>query len=126
MVAPMVKYPFIEDGLARLRSKWPQSHCQASKHGAHLIIVPSVLLPHGWDKTICTVLFIAPPGFPAANPHCFFTDIDVNFLKPQFHVNEDGEKYPKYHPEDTHFKGNNPGIEWPAWKNVMWWKWCLQ
>ena len=54
--------PHIIDGVERLRTKWPQAHYQRNKHGYHLIVVPGVVLPKGWDKTICTVLFLAPPS----------------------------------------------------------------
>ena len=95
--------PYIEDGIARLRTEWPQTHYERNKHGYHLIVVPSVVLPKGWDKTICTVLFLAPPGFPAACPDHFFTDIEIRLLDHR----------------------RNPG-GWPQWKDCQWWSWHLQ
>jgi hypothetical protein len=74
-----MNHPLIEEGIERLRTKWPQSHAVPSKYGHNLIIVPSVILPKGWKQNICTVLFIVPPGYPAARPDHFFTDIDIEF-----------------------------------------------
>ena len=118
--------PYIEDGISRLRTKWPQSHSVSSKYGHHLVIVPSVILPKGWDKNICTVLFIAPPGFPASCPDHFFTDIDIML---------DTNTYP-FQPhntvcwnpmcEDETKGGNFPSNLWPQWSRSMWWSWHLQ
>ena len=107
--------PHILDGIERLRTKWPQTHAQRSKYGHHLIFVPGVLLPKGWDQTICTVLFLAPPGFPAACPDHFFTDIEIR--------RED-----KSFPYNTNM-GNGALLEslgWPQWKDCQWWSWHLQ
>lgn len=47
----------------RLRTRWPQAHYEPPKSGSkwdwHLILLPRVLLPKGWNKTICTALFLA-------------------------------------------------------------------
>ena len=49
--------------LERLRSRWPQSFIAQPENqsGDVLIVVPGVLLPKGWNKTICTVLFMVNP-----------------------------------------------------------------
>lgn len=112
--------PYIEDGVARLRTEWPQTHYERNKHGYHLIVVPSVVLPKGWDKTICTVLFLAPPGFPAACPDHFFTDIELRL--------SDHRRNPGGWPKNTNI-GNGSWLEhlgWPQWKDCQWWSWHLQ
>ncbi len=108
----------LHDGMARLRTRWPQSHYQPSKHGAYLIIVPSVLLPKGYRENICTVLFVVPPGYPAACPDHFFTDIEIRL--------ENGA-IPKNTvlPHSVH-GGNFPKKTWPQWSQCMWWSWHLQ
>lgn len=106
----------IEDGIERLRTEWPQTHSERNKYGHHLIVVPGVLLPKGWDSTICTVLFIAPPGYPAACPDHFFTDIEIRVAKN------------KAIPYNTHW-GNGIQLErlgWPQWSKCFWWSWHLQ
>ena len=41
--------------------------------GAHLIEVANYELV-GWDQKHVTVLFVAPPAFPAAQPDCFWVE----------------------------------------------------
>jgi hypothetical protein len=73
--------PHIENGLVLLRTRWPQTHAVPGEHGYFLIVVPGVILPRGYRETICTVLFVAPPGYPAACPDHFFTDnVSVNSI----------------------------------------------
>jgi hypothetical protein len=126
------KNPYIEDGVERLRTKWPQTNYEKSRSGAHLIIVPSVILPKGYRETICTVLFEAPPGFPAAHPENFYTDIEIRladgsiphytlpFNEPFDFVNHHGIRIA------GGGYGNFPGHIWPAWRKCMWWKWRVQ
>lgn len=42
--------------------------------GAHLIEVRDYKLVPGWDQEIVTLLFVAPPAFPAAQPDCFWVE----------------------------------------------------
>lgn len=41
-------------------------------NGGLLIIVDGVDLGPGWNREKATVLFLAPPGYPAAQPDCFW------------------------------------------------------
>jgi len=114
---------YIEDGIARLRTEWPQTHCERNKHGHHMIVVPSVKLAPGYlvagsneKATICTVIFIAPPGYPAARPDHFFTDIELRLAAN------------KAIPYNTN-TGNGMylgSLGWPQWAKSMWWSWHLQ
>ncbi|MFN4349990.1 MAG: E2/UBC family protein [Hylemonella sp.] len=40
--------------------------------GGTLIRVPSVMIGPGWNRDRADVLFVAPPGYPAAKPDCFW------------------------------------------------------
>lgn len=102
----------INEGIELLRTRWPQSHFVPGPHGENLIFVPSVVLPKGYRETICTVLFVAPAGFPAQHPHHFFTDIDVRL--------ENGA-----HPAYTSL-GNFPRYAWQQWSESKRWHWRLQ
>lgn len=42
-------------------------------NGAVLIVVPDVAI-EGWNRNTATVLFVAPPGYPAAQPDCFWVE----------------------------------------------------
>lgn len=104
----------IVNGIERLRTYWPQSHAVPGKHGEHLIVVPSVKLSDGYDANICTVLFIAPAGFPAAHPHHFFTDIEIRLAN---------KAIPKY---TTTNNASDVAYSWPQWSHVQRWHWKLQ
>lgn len=41
-------------------------------NGSYLILVPKVNLPQGWNRSEVDVLFVAPPGYPASQPDCFW------------------------------------------------------
>lgn len=43
-------------------------------NGAHLITVRDVKLPQGWNRAVATILFVIPPGYPAAQPDCFWVE----------------------------------------------------
>jgi hypothetical protein len=42
--------------------------------GARLIEVRNYKLVPGWDQKIVTIIFVAPPAFPAAQPDCFWVE----------------------------------------------------
>lgn len=48
--------------------------------GAQLIEVRDYLLPQGWSRDRVTILFLAPAGYPAAQPDCFWLS------EPQFRL----------------------------------------
>lgn len=41
-------------------------------NGGYLITVKNVPIRDGWNQQVVDVLFIAPPGYPAARPDCFW------------------------------------------------------
>src|ERR1700730_10355982 len=43
-------------------------------NGSYLITVPAVDIGPGWVERSVTVLFVAPAGYPAARPDCFWVD----------------------------------------------------
>lgn len=45
--------------------------------GASVIAIPEFPLPQGWSKERTTVLFVAPVGYPLAQPDCFWADEDL-------------------------------------------------
>lgn len=103
--------PIIQQQVERLREKWPQAHAQLGEHGEHLIVIPSFILPSGWSATICTLLFIAPIGYPGAVPVNFWIDVpDLELNGAQHHW--------------SRTTGSIPGFA--SWQNLMWFKWHLQ
>ena len=124
--------PHIETGLATLRSKWPQAHYEESRHGAHLIVVPGYVLPPGYNCTIATVLFVAPCGFPAAQPDHFFThtapaDLLLDPPARELYRHSDGDYMGSYmRPKCTNPSNTPSGF--PQWggEGWLWWSWHLQ
>lgn len=45
---------------------------QRRADGSYLITVNCVDLPEGWNPRRVDIFFIAPPGYPAAKPDCFW------------------------------------------------------
>lgn len=70
----------IREQLPAIQSRYPQTFAIKrpdvdSDWAEQLIVVPSVMLPKGWNATICTLLFLAPAGFPSTNPRWFWVDL---------------------------------------------------
>jgi hypothetical protein len=42
--------------------------------GSRLIEIRDYRLVPGWNKDLVTILFLAPPAFPAAKPDCFWVE----------------------------------------------------
>ncbi|MBD8900359.1 E2/UBC family protein [Rhodanobacter sp. DHG33] len=53
-------------------------HAQASRlalpNGSQLISIADFPLALGWNQQKVTVHFVAPPGYPAAKPDCFWVE----------------------------------------------------
>jgi hypothetical protein len=58
----------------RTRDGSPAPTSTALSNGAHLITIPDVDIGPGWSHPRVTVLFLAPPGYPAAQPDCFWVE----------------------------------------------------
>ena len=43
-------------------------------NGAYLVTIQNVPLPVGWNRQAATILFVIPPGYPAAQPDCFWVE----------------------------------------------------
>lgn len=134
------------DGVERLRTRWPQAHLVKHSSGHTLVTVPSVLLPSGYDQTICTVLFIAPPGFPSTVPEHFWTDIDIDLTQTRttnglgtkiWPPTKEPQKTARFLPGDGYFhpvdgKWRNSESRftfeklWPQWRMAMCWGLRLQ
>ncbi|WP_077033068.1 E2/UBC family protein [Pelomonas sp. KK5] len=64
-----------EDLKKRIRErKWGgEVTMTAMPNGGMLIRVPAVPVK-GWNRTEADVLFVAPPGYPSAQPDCFWVE----------------------------------------------------
>jgi hypothetical protein len=85
---------------------------QRRADGSYLVTVTGVDLPEGWMPRKVDVLFIAPPGYPAAKPDCFWVSPPVRLANnaiPQ--ASNDGNALPYEHV---------PG------RKTTWFSWHLQ
>lgn len=107
----------IEEGLKRIQTKYPQAHILNNPQAESLLVIPSVLLPKGFNKTICTVLTKIPHGFPGTHPNGFWIDF------PDLKV--------KLTPSDVtgrpYYSNNNNIYGYPEWDgHVTYFYWRLQ
>ena len=58
----------------RLYARFGNATMLSRADGTVLITVPGARLPPGWNAESVTVYFVAPVGYPAARPDCFWTD----------------------------------------------------
>jgi hypothetical protein len=65
--------PF-EQHLAILQQKYPGTIAPPIPDGSRLVTVPDYILPAGWSEKKVTILFVAPPGYPTAQPDCFWVE----------------------------------------------------
>jgi hypothetical protein len=64
----------IEQQFERLRTEFPSANLTVVSNGGYLVEIPGYVLPSGWSATSVTVIFFAPPGYPAAQPDCFWIE----------------------------------------------------
>lgn len=64
----------LEKQIAEIKVAYPSATATAVSGGAYLIEIPGFSLPTGWNRTEATILFVAPPGYPGAQPDCFWVE----------------------------------------------------
>lgn len=52
----------------------PNATIEQLPNGSHLVALPNVKLCQGWNMEEVRVLFVAPPGYPTAQPDCFWVE----------------------------------------------------
>ena len=45
--------------------------------GQRVLVVPDVLLPAGWNRSVVTIRVLIPVGYPQVKLDCFYTDADL-------------------------------------------------
>ena len=63
--------------LQRLQEKYAGASLMPLPNGSALIVVPGMALGGNWNKAATTAYFVAPVGYPMAQPDCFWVDADV-------------------------------------------------
>jgi hypothetical protein len=73
----MISEQFIELQSYLQEFKNQGSEIQRRADGSYLITIKGVELAEGWNPRKVDILFIAPPGYPAAKPDCFWVSPPV-------------------------------------------------
>jgi hypothetical protein len=80
--------------------------------GGYLITVRNVPIKTGWSRAMVDVLFVAPPGYPAAKPDCFW-------VSPQLRLANGAP------PQNANDGSPIPGDPLPG-RPITWFSWHLQ
>lgn len=64
----------IEHQIHDLMQQYPDAVATLQPSGGYVIEVRRYHLPPGWNRSFVTVVFFAPPGYPAAQPDCFWVE----------------------------------------------------
>jgi hypothetical protein len=65
--------PF-DQQFAELKKRFPLAESKATPGGGFLVEIPDYKLCPGWYKDVVRIIFLAPPGYPAAQPDCFWVE----------------------------------------------------
>ena len=64
----------VDQQFADLRKVYPKAQLERISNGSALIEIPEFELPPGWNVPQGTVVFLLPPGYPSAQPDCFWLE----------------------------------------------------
>jgi hypothetical protein len=67
----------VETQLKGVQMAFPGARGVPRGDGTVLVAVPDVPLPAGWNARTTTVYFLAPVGYPMAQPDCFWADASL-------------------------------------------------
>jgi hypothetical protein len=98
----------IETQMEELKGVWPAANATRAASGAHLVEVPGYPLPEGWNSRSVRILFVAPPGYPGAQPDCFWLESEnrspVRLAEGKTpHATNDSNPIPEFGPRGTWF-----------------------
>lgn len=99
----------IEIHVQRLTERAPGAVAQQVPGTGVVIRVPDVSLPDGWSKTATSIRFVAPQGYPFAQPDCFWADADLRLRSGAI-------------PQNAQLNNPIPGVNEP----LLWFSWHLQ
>jgi hypothetical protein len=58
----------------RLQDNYQHVEIHEVSGGARWILVSPIELPRGWNQPSTSIVFVAPAGYPMAQPDCFWAD----------------------------------------------------
>lgn len=102
----------VEQQVKDLKEQYSGASVTQQASGAYLIEIPNYKMPPGWNRELVTILFLAPPGYPAAQPDCFWIEPGAMRLK-------NGDT-----PQNTNDSNPIPGVgqrgTWFSWHVQSW------
>lgn len=63
-----------DEQVRRLREAYERVEVHDVAGGSRWISVAPIALPRGWNQVSTAIVFVAPAGFPMAQPDCFWAD----------------------------------------------------
>jgi hypothetical protein len=100
----------VEQQIKELKEQYSGALVTQQTSGAYLIEIPNYRMPLGWNRELVSILFLAPPGYPAAQPDCFWIEPGAVRLK-------NGDT-----PQNTNDSNPIPGVG----QRGTWFSWHLQ
>jgi Prokaryotic E2 family E len=94
-----------------LKQQFPSASMNKLSDGSAVIVISGLQVPAGWNKPAVTVAFVAPVGYPAARPDCFWTDQDLRTVNGAVPKNTGTQPLPGGQPE--------PRL-WFSWHAASW------
>lgn len=94
--------------LKRLQERMPGSSATELPGSGWIVRVPGLELPTGWSKAKSDVRFVAPNGYPFAQPDCFWADPDLRLANGNLP------------------QASNPGQPMPSGEAGLWFSWHLK
>lgn len=79
--------PVADQERTRLTARSPAAVLHPQADGTLIVEVPDVVLPAGWSMRSTIVRWVLSPGYPAAQPDCFFADADLRLANGAMPVN---------------------------------------
>ncbi len=102
----------LEKQIQELLSLYPTAKVTPQPSGAQLVEVASFPLPPGWNRESVTLVFLAPPGYPPAQPDCFWMEPAPIRLQ--------GGGTPQGTNESNPIPGIGPRGTWFSWHLQSW------
>jgi hypothetical protein len=64
----------IDQHIAELKKHYSTAIVNLQPNGSYLVEIPNYPMPPGWNQRSVTILFLAPTGYPGAQPDCFWVE----------------------------------------------------
>jgi Prokaryotic E2 family E len=105
----------IDHQLAQLSAAFAGARAEKQSNGAYNVEIPGYVLPSGWNTPTATIIFQAPPGYPGAQPDCFWLEADS---KQPIRLANGGT--PQASNDSNPIPGGGPRGTWFSWHLGKW------